>query len=131
MNKVIAFLRLVSLDDNRRWYCGYVGVKDDSMLPKSIQGSIDMLDDYPNSLDAKISVHGGITFDGTWDMNTPIIPLTDIPADWHTYHYYGFDVNHCDDEPITTDFEYAKSEALSMKKQMEELIAAVSPSTGC
>lgn len=101
------------------------------MLPKSIQGSIDMLDDYPNSLDAKISVHGEITFDGTWGANIPIIPLTDIPADWHTYHYYGFDLNHCDDEPIATNFEYAKSEALSMKEQMEELIAAVSPSTGC
>ena len=60
MNKVIAFLRLVGFDNNHRWYCGYVGVKDDSMLPKSIQGSIDMLDDYSNSLDAKISVHGGV-----------------------------------------------------------------------
>lgn len=131
MNNVIAFLRIVGYDDKHQWYCGYVGVKDNSILPKSIQGSIDMLDDYPNSLDSKISVHGGITFDGTWEMNTPIIPLTDIPADWHTYHYYGFDVNHCDDEPIATDFEYAKQEALNMKKQMEELIATISPSTGC
>lgn len=130
MNKVIAFLRLINFDNNHRWYCGYVGVKDDSMLPKSFQGSIDMLDDYPNSLDAKISVHGGITFDGTLDINTPIIPLTDIPADWYTYHYYGFDVNHYDDKLIATNFEYAKSEALNMKEQMEELIAAVSPSTG-
>lgn len=131
MNNVIAFLRIVGYDDKHQWYCGYVGVKDNSILPKSIQGSIDMLDDYPNSLDSKISVHGGITFDGTWEMNTPIIPLTDIPADWHTYHYYGFDVNHYDDEPIATDFEYAKQEALNMKKQMEELIATISPSTGC
>ena len=130
MNKVIAFLRLISFDNNHRWYCGYVGVKDDSILPKSIQGSIDMLDDYPNSLDAKISVHGGITFDGTWNENIPIIPISDIPADWYTYHYYGFDCNHCDDEKIAMDFEYAKQEVLNMKKQMEELIVHLSSSTG-
>lgn len=130
MNKVIAFLRLVTLDGNNRWYCGYVGVKDNSMLPKSIQGNIDMFDDYPNSLDAKISVHGGITFDGTWHENISIIPLTDIPADWHTYHCYGFDLNHYNDEDIAMDFEYAKQEALSMKKQIEELIGTSSSSTG-
>lgn len=130
MNKVIAFLRLITLDNDNCWYCGYVGVKNNSMLPKSIQANINMLDDYSNSLDVKISVHGGITFDGTWRMNTPIIPISDIPADWHTYHYYGFDLNHYDDKPIATNFEYAKQEVLNMKKQMEELIAHLSPSTG-
>lgn len=126
MNKVIAFLRLVGFDDKNQWYCGYVGVKDDSKIPHSIQGDLNMLDDYPNSLDSKISVHGGITFDGTWDMDTPIIPISDIPIDWYTYHYYGFDLNHLGDEPIATNFEYAKQEVLSMKIQMEELIAELS-----
>lgn len=130
MNKVIAFLRLVNFDYDKCWYCGYVGVKDNSMLPKSCQSSIKVLDDYSNSLDAKISVHGGITFDGTWEMDTPIIPISDIPIDWYTYHYYGFDLNHCNDKPIAMNFEYAKQEVLSMKKQMEELIAELSPSTG-
>ena len=130
MNKVIAFLRLVTLDDNNYWYCGYVGVKDNSMLPKSVQGHIYMLNYYSDSLDAKISVHGGITFDGTWRIDTPIIPISDIPADWYTYHYYGFDLNHCDDKPIAMNFEYAKQEVLRMKIQMEELIAELSPSTG-
>lgn len=130
MNKVIAFLRLVTLTNDICWYCGYVGVKDNSMLPKSIQASIKMLDNYSNSLDAKIFVHGGITFDGTWKMDTPIIPISDIPIDWYTYHYYGFDLNHCNDEIIATNFEYAKQEVINMKKQMEELIAELSPSTG-
>ena len=130
MNKVIAFLRLVTLNNENYWYCGYVGVKDNSMLPKSVQADVDMLDCYPDSLDGKISVHGGITFDGTWEIDTPIIPISDIPADWHTYHYYGFDLNHCDDESIATNFEYAKQEVLNMKKQMEELIAELSFSTG-
>lgn len=130
MNKVIAFLRLVMLYNDNCWYCGYVCVKDDSMLPHSIQDDIDMLDDYSNSLDAKISVHGGITFDGTWRMDIPIIPMSDILIDWYTYHYYGFDLNHCNDKPIAMNFEYAKQEVLNMKKQMEELIAEFSSSTG-
>ena len=130
MNDVIAFLRICGLN-NHTWYCGYVGVKDDSKIPHSIQGDLTMLDNYPNSLDAQISVHGGITFDGTWKEITSIIPLTDIPVDWYKYHCYGFDFNHCDDDgPIAMNFEYAKSEALSMKRQMEELIANGCPSTG-
>lgn len=79
MNNVIAFLRLVGFDDKHQWYCGYVGVKDDSKIPHSIEGDSNMFDDYPNSLDAQISVHGGITFDGKWEENTAIIPITDIP----------------------------------------------------
>lgn len=129
MNNVIAFLRICRIY-NREWYCGYVGVKNNSMIPKSIQDTCDF-DNYQNSLDANISVHGGITFDGTWDENTPIIPLTDIPADWYKYHCYGFDLNHfMDDYDICMNFEYAKNEALNMKKQMEELIANSCPSTG-
>ena len=130
MNNVIAFLKLCTFNDKNTWYCGYVGVKDDSKIPHSIQGDLSMLDDYPNSLDAKISVHGGITFDGTWKETTLIIPLTDIPVDWYKYHCYGFDFNHYADESIAMDFEYAKSEALSMKRQMEELIANSCSSTG-
>lgn len=89
-----------------------------------------MLDDYSNSLDAQISVHGGITFDGTWKEITSIIPLTDISVDWYKYHCYGFDFNHYNDGPIAMNFEYAKDEALAMKRQIEELIANACHSTG-
>lgn len=130
MNNVIAFLRLVARDDKHQWYCGYVGVEDDSKIPHSVQADLNMFDDYDNSLDDKIFVHGGITFDGTWKENTPIIPITDIPKNWYNYHCYGFDLNHCNDEPIAMNFEYAKQEVLNMKEQMEKLIEHVSPSTG-
>lgn len=123
-------MRFVNNGIEKGWYCGYVGVQNASMLPHSVQGDIDMLDKYSESLDSQISVHGGITFDGTWTENTEIIPLTDIPADWYTYHCYGFDVAHAGDEVIGNNFEYAKQEALSMKEQMEKLIATHSPSTG-
>ena len=108
-------------------YCGYVGVKDSSMLPRSFDAST--FEDIENDpeydyLDNSIQIHGGITFDGVFPQETPIIPLTDIPEDWYTYHIYGFDLNHINDEEngISTNFDYAKEQALSMKKQMEELI---------
>ena len=63
-------------------------------------------------------------------MNTSIIPISDILADWHTYHYYGFDLNHYNDELIAMNFEYAKQEVLNMKKQIEELIVQLDSSTG-
>ena len=108
-------------------YCGYVGVKDNSILPKSYQATtFEELEDNPamECLDDYIRVHGGITYDGVISKETPIIPLTDIPEDWYTYHIYGFDLNHINDEEngISTNFDYAKEQALSMKKQMEELI---------
>ena len=130
MNNVIGFLRLVGYDYKHQWYCGYVGIEDDSKIPHSIQGDLSIFDDYDNSLDAQISVHGGITFDGKWKENTPIIPITDIPKNWYKYHCYGFDFNHCNDESIAMDFEYAKQEVLSMKEQMEKLIEHMYPSTG-
>lgn len=130
MDKVIAFLREVGFDDKHRWYCGYVGVKNDSKIPHSIQEDVNMWDNYSNSLDAQISVHGGITFDGKIKENVSIIPITDIPKDWYNYHCYGFDCNHFGDESIAMDFEYVKAEVLSMKEQMEALLDRISPSTG-
>lgn len=111
-------------------YCGYVGVKDNSMLPKSYQATtFEELESNPamEHLDDYIRVHGGITFNGVFPQETSIIPLTDIPEDWHTYHIYGFDLNHYDDNEtgISTNFDYAKNEALSMKQQMEELIQSL------
>ena len=126
---IIAFLRHIQ-NSYMNHYCGYVGVKDSSMLPRSFDAST--FEDIENDpeydyLDNSIQIHGGITFDGVFPQETPIIPLTDIPEDWHTYHIYGFDLNHYDDNKtgISTNFDYAKNEALSMKQQMEELIQSL------
>ena len=126
---IIAFLRHIQ-GYGKNHYCGYVGVKDSSMLPRSFQDST--FEDIENDpeydyLDNSIRVHGGITFDGVFPQETSIIPLTDIPEDWHTYHVYGFDLNHNDDNEtgISTNFDYAKNEALSMKQQIEELIQSL------
>ena len=126
---IIAFLRHIKTQGMNH-YCGYVGVKDSSMLPRSFQAStFEEIDNDPeyDCLDNNIRVHGGITFDGVFPKETPIIPLTDIPKDWNTYHIYGFDLNHWNDNEtgISTNFDYAKNEALSMKKQMEELIQSL------
>lgn len=131
MNNVIAFLRLITRS-HKGYYCGYVGVKDDSMLPDSIQANIAMTNSFDKALDDYISIHGGITFDGYFKENTSILPLTDIPIDWYKYHAYGFDLNHSRDnvEGISMNFDYAKEQALSMKEQMERLIEQLSPSTG-
>lgn len=102
------------------------------MLPDSIQGNINMVNNFEKSLDTHIIVHGGITFDNYFNENTPIIPLTNIPVNWYNYHIYGFDLNHHGDETnkISMNFDYAKKQALSMKEQMESLIKQLSPSTG-
>ena len=127
---IIAFLRHIRNYDKNH-YCGYIGVKDSSMLPKS-SAALLAFEDIENNLeynylDDNIKVHGGITFDGVLSKDTPIIPLTDIPNDWHTYHIYGFDLNHYNDNEkgISTNFDYAKNETLSMKQQMEELIQSL------
>lgn len=81
-HKVIAFLRHIISKNiyNQLYshYCGYVGIKDANSLPNSIEGGIDMFDDFEHSLDSKISVHGGITYDNTFSERVSIIPLTDI-----------------------------------------------------
>lgn len=129
MNNVIAFLRFVVKNDEQ-WYCGYVGVKDDSMLPHSEQSLL--FDEYMENdiLDKYIDVHGGITFDGKFNKKCYIVPITDIPADWYEYHIYGFDLNHAGDDDIKCDYEYAKAEVLKMKEQMETLIVERTSSTG-
>lgn len=129
-NKVIAFLRYINTPYNS-YFCGYVGVKDNSMFPKCFQNSsLEETVDGQILLDDLITVHKGITFAGKFDCSTPVIPITDIPSDYHTYYFYGFDLNHADDEKIGNDYQYAKAEVLSMKEQMEKLIAKLCPSTG-
>ena len=70
MIQVIAFLRHITTKDiigpSYSYYCGYVGIKDSNSLPDSIQRNTEMCDYYEDSLDSKISVHGGITYDNTF-----------------------------------------------------------------
>lgn len=133
MNKVIAFLRMVNHDwDDSFHYCGYIGIEKDDNVPVSYQSSCQIDDKTESYLDDYINVHGGITFDGNFNEVVPIIPITNIPENWYTYHCYGFDLNHLDDDITGTsvDFNFAKSEVLSMKKQMEALLDRISSSTG-
>lgn len=125
MNNVIAFLRIVGVFGYH--YCGYVGIKENDKVPRSLQGG-----GTGYTLDDEISVHGGITFDGHFNQENSIIPITNIPEDWYTYHCYGFDLNHYNDicSGINMDFEYAKKEVIRMKEQMEALLDRISPSTG-
>lgn len=131
MNNVIAFLRRIVRPGEEQLfhYCGYVGVKDASMLPLSSEGGGD---ENQHLLDDEIHVHGGITFDGRMSIFEDIIPLTDVPKNWFTYHIYGFDMFHHDDieSGLSTNIEYAILETLSMKVQIEALIDKISPSTG-
>ena len=64
--------------------------------------------------------------------NTPIIPISTIPDNWHEYHYYGFDLNHYNDYEtgVSTNIDYAIKETFAIQKQLEELIAQYVPSTG-
>lgn len=129
-NKVIGFLRCVNTPYNS-YFCGYVGVKDNSMLPKCFQNS--GLEETVNGeilLDDLIHVHKGITYANKFNCFTPVIPITDIPSDYHTYYFYGFDLDYDGDEEICKDYQYAKAEVLSMKEQMEKVIAKLCPSTG-
>lgn len=136
MDNTFAFLRLVKYqyhDGYHEHYCGYVGIKDNSIydrLPPTYQRGGDSDDE--DLLDNDISVHGGITFDGAFSENEPIIPLTNIPQNWYNCYCYGFDLNHFNDniKGISTDFEYAKMQALDMKNQVEAMIRMRFPSTG-
>lgn len=125
-HKVIAFLRHITFkhiyNQPYSYYCGYVGIKDANSLPDSVQRNIVMFDDFENSLDNKISIHGGITYDNTFIENVSIIPLTDIPANWYEYRCIGFDMNHVDDEAIRDNYDFAKAEAISLKEQIEKLL---------
>lgn len=102
-------------------YNGYVGIIDGDGLPLSCQGGHDE-DDYENSLDSKVDVHGGITFDGKFDETDSIIPLTEIPADWWKYRIIGFDCANFGDTEENCPFEFVKEETLRLQRQMEEII---------
>lgn len=125
--KTIAFIRPIRYCDDRNvhHYCGYVGVKDNSLLPKAY-----MDDDYDSEsnekcLDSIIDVHGGITFAGQFsDKKISIIPVTTIPVDYLDYRYYGFDLNHSNDNETgkSVDFNYALQQTKSLKKQIDDLI---------
>ena len=53
--------------------------------------------------------NGGITFDRKLNAATSIIPLTEIPQNWHQYRCIGFDLAHYNDiqNNINTDWNEA------------------------
>lgn len=55
---------------------------------------------------------------------TPIIPLTEIPQNWHQYRCIGFDLAHGDDiqNNVNTDYNFCVSETFYLKEQIENLI---------
>lgn len=100
-------------------YNGYVGIIDGDNIPLSYDNSNV---NYDNSLDARVEVHGGITFDDRLSKEQSIIPITEIPVDWWKYRIVGFDCAHLGDTEENCPFEFAKEEALRLQKQIEEII---------
>ena len=137
MQKTVCFVRCIYRDDIIHHYCGYVGItkNDVSVINTELLKTISDKDKKWLEYDAiasKLNVHGGVTFSSNVPRTTPIIPISDIPNNWHEYHYYGFDLNHYGDDVngVSTNFEYAVKETLNMQKQIGELIAQYVPSTG-
>ena len=129
--KTFAFLRTNHLYDKYKKagfagiscgkYNGYVGIIGGDSVPLSCQGKRSY-EDYDNSLDSKVDVHGGITFDGKFDETDSIIPITEIPADWWKYRIVGFDCASFGDTEENCPFEFVKEETLRLQRQMEEII---------
>ena len=119
MNKTFGFIRKLNYGPFT-WYCGYVGIMCDNIVPISHQGGA-----YGDDcLDTIVTCHGGITFDNYFNRDKLIIPVTEIPNDWFKYRCIGFDLNHFDDEKngISNNFEYAKQEVLKLKEQIDNII---------
>lgn len=125
--KTIAFIRPIHYSNGKyiHHYCGYVGIKDNSLLPKAYMDSSYGSESNEKCLDDIIDVHGGIIFAGKFDDNTiSIIPVTAIPVDYLDYHYYGFDLNHSNNNEtgISVDFNYCLKQTRQLKKQLDDLI---------
>lgn len=101
-------------------YNGYVGIIGGDSVPLSCQGKRNY-EDYDNSLDSKVDVHGGITFDGNFDETDSIIPITEIPADWWKYRIIGFDCANFGDTEENCPFEFVREETLRLLKQIDKL----------
>lgn len=137
MQKTVCFVRCIIIDDIVHHYCGYVGISDNDVsvinneLLKTMNDNDKELFIYDAIAD-RISVHGGVTFCDKFDKDNHLTPISNIPDNWYEYHYYGFDLNHYNDDimGISTDFEYAVKETLNMQKQLEEMISRYVPSTG-
>lgn len=127
--KTFAFLRESPLHERYRQsnhpliscgkYNGYVGIMDDS-LPLSEISDVSC-NDYYSLLDSMVDVHGGLTFDGNFDEDEPIIPLTEIPAEWWMYRIVGFDCAHLGDTDEKWTFERTKKETLRFRTQIEKI----------
>lgn len=103
-------------------YNGYVAFNE--KLSTSSMSGASWDDD--KSLDYLVSVHGGITFDKTWEemKDVSIIPLTSIPApeELKNYRVIGFDTLHYGDTREKWPIEKVKEETLNLMRQIEKLI---------
>lgn len=136
MNDIIGFLikRYYSDNTTEYYYNGFVGVRNDSLLPPTKKYLQYRNDNFiGNTLDSFISVHNGITIDvKIVPWNVSIIPVTDIPKDWWRYHLYGFSLNTNKDKElnINNNYEYAVKEVYHLRNQIEKLLNNNSFSTG-
>ena len=95
-------------------YNGYVGIIEDTTNVFNYTNPCLFCTDY------YINVHGGVTFDGKLKPDTSILPLTDIPENWHNYRIVGFDCNHYGDEKKEWSIDYVKEQTMSMMCQIEK-----------
>lgn len=95
-------------------YNGYVGIIEDTT------NVVDYTDSRLFNTDYYINVHGGVTFDGTLQPDTFILPLTDIPENWYNYRVVGFDCNHSCDKNKERPLDYVKEQTMSMMNQIEK-----------
>lgn len=95
-------------------YNGYVGIIEDTT------NVVDYTDHRLFDTDYYINVHGGVTFDGTLQPDTFILPLTDIPENWYNYRVVGFDCNHSFDKNKERPLDYVKEQTISMMNQIEK-----------
>lgn len=127
--RTIAFLRHITVY-GQNYYCGYVGVnkEDHEKIISEFNDTLIEKEGFIRCLDDIINVHGGITFSSTFadkgfTIDTEIIPISDIPADWRVnYHCYGFDFNHAGDDLIENKFDVAYKECFNFRNQIETLI---------
>lgn len=139
MQNTICFLRVMhNCDRPIHHYCGYIGISNDNVsiinnkLLKAINDDeVKKLLEYDAITNKFLSIEM-LLFYGKFDKHNPIIPISNIPDNWYEYTYYGFDLNHYNDNKsdISTNFEYAVKETLNIQKLLEELIAQYVPSTG-
>jgi hypothetical protein len=87
---------------NTNWFCGYV------LIPENHPYVGKTWNDY-----LLLNVHGGITFN---DYAENFEPTANIDG-----YVFGFDCNHCNDDPEIQDREYTINEVENLARQLSEI----------